>query len=339
MVSVPEIWKEVTVDGSIIELKGLTKRYGQFTAVDHLDLSIRKGEVFGLLGPNGAGKSTTILMMLGLTEPTSGSVTVCDLNPATDPVGVKRKVGYLPEEVGFYDDLTGLENLTYTACLNGMSTGVATEKAIALLERIGLGDEKNKKTGKYSRGMRQRLGLADVLIKDPEVIILDEPTLGIDPAGVREFLDLIIELSRENKITVLLSSHLLHQVQQICDRVGIFVKGRLLATGDIKTLASELFRHAPYSVEIGLGNTNEVTDDQAGQAGIVLIISSIRQIDGVTSVSETNGMLHAECSRDVTGKIAAAVISTGAQLTSLNMKMYGLDDIYYRYFEGDEDHE
>jgi ABC-2 type transport system ATP-binding protein len=339
VVSVPEIWKEVTVDGSIIELKGLTKRYGQFTAVDHLDLSIRKGEVFGLLGPNGAGKSTTILMMLGLTEPTSGSVTVCDVNPATDPVGVKRKVGYLPEEVGFYDDLTGLENLTYTACLNGMSSGLAKEKAIALLERIGLGDEKNKKTGKYSRGMRQRLGLADVLIKDPEVIILDEPTLGIDPAGVREFLDLIIELSRENKITVLLSSHLLHQVQQICDRVGIFVKGRLLATGDIKTLASELFRHAPYSVEIGLGNTNEVTDDQAGQAGIDLIISSIRQIDGVTSVSETNGMLHAECSRDVTGKIAAAVISTGAQLTSLNMKMYGLDDIYYRYFEGDEDHE
>jgi ABC-2 type transport system ATP-binding protein len=339
VVSVPEIWKEVTVDGSIIELKGLTKRYGQFTAVDHLDLSIRKGEVFGLLGPNGAGKSTTILMMLGLTEPTSGSVTVCDLNPATDPVGVKRKVGYLPEEVGFYDDLTGLENLTYTACLNGMSSSVATEKAIALLERIGIGDEKNKKTGKYSRGMRQRLGLADVLIKDPEVIILDEPTLGIDPAGVREFLDLIIELSRENKITVLLSSHLLHQVQQICDRVGIFVKGRLLATGDIKTLASELFSHGLYSVEIGLGNTNEVTDDQARQAGIDAIISSIRQIDGVNSVSETNGILHAECSRDITGKIAAAVISTGAQLTSLNMKMYGLDDIYYRYFEGDEDHE
>jgi ABC-2 type transport system ATP-binding protein len=339
VVSVPEIWKEVTVDRSIIELKGLTKRYGQFTAVDHLDLSIRKGEVFGLLGPNGAGKSTTILMMLGLTEPTSGSVTVCDLNPATDPVGVKRKVGYLPEEVGFYDDLTGLENLTYTACLNGMSSSAAEEKAIALLDRIGLGDEKNKKAGKYSRGMRQRLGLADVLIKDPEVIILDEPTLGIDPAGVREFLDLIIELSRENKITVLLSSHLLHQVQQICDRVGIFVKGRLLATGDIKTLASELFSHAPYSVEIGLGNANAVTDDQTRQAGIDAIISSIRQIDGVTSVSETNGMLHAECSRDITGKIAAAVISSGAHLTSLNMKMYGLDDIYYRSFEGDEDHE
>jgi len=327
------------VDGNIIELNGLTKRYGQFTAVDHLDLSIGKGEVFGLLGPNGAGKSTTILMMLGLTEPSSGTVRVCGLDPATDPVGVKRKVGYLPEEVGFYDDRTGLENLVYTACLNGMSEAEAKQKAIILLERVGIADQQEKKTGKYSRGMRQRLGLADVLIKDPEVIILDEPTLGIDPAGVREFLDLIIELSRENGITVLFSSHLLHQVQQVCDRVGIFVSGRLLATGNIKTLASELFSHDPYTVEIGLGNTNKRSDDAAIQAGPDAVVSSIRKVNGVNSVSESNGMLHIECSHDITSDIAAAVISTGAQLMSLNMKQYGLDDIYYRYFEGGVNHE
>lgn len=348
MVPVPEVWKEVTVDGNIIELKGLTKRYGRFTAVDHLDLSINKGEVFGLLGPNGAGKSTTILMMLGLTEPSSGTVTVCGLDPAADPVGVKRKVGYLPEEVGFYDDRTGLENLMYTACLNGMSETEAREKADRLLERVGIADQRNKKTGKYSRGMRQRLGLADVLIKDPEVIILDEPTLGIDPTGVREFLDLIIELSREKRITVLFSSHLLHQVQQVCDRVGIFVGGRLLAVGDIKTLASELFSHDLYDVEIGLGNTYDVPGDQAGQAGqagragqtdINEIVSRVRQVEGVNNVRVAGGMLHADCSHDIAGKIAAAVISTGAQLTSLNMKQYGLDDIYYRYFEGGDKHE
>ncbi len=327
------------MDGNIIELNGLTKRYGQFTAVDHLDLSIEKGEVFGLLGPNGAGKSTTILMMLGLTEPSSGTVRVCGLDPATDPVGVKRKVGYLPEEVGFYDDRTGLENLVYTACLNGMSEAEAKQKAIILLERVGIADQQEKKTGKYSRGMRQRLGLADVLIKDPEVIILDEPTLGIDPAGVREFLDLIIELSRENGITVLFSSHLLHQVQQVCDRVGIFVSGRLLATGNIKTLASELFSHDPYTVEIGLGNTNKRSDDAAIQAGLDAVVSSIWKVNGVNSVSESNGMLHIECSHDITSDIAAAVISTGAQLMSLNMKQYGLDDIYYRYFEGGVNHE
>jgi ABC-2 type transport system ATP-binding protein len=340
MVSVPEIWKEVTVDGNIIELKGLTKRYGQFTAVDNLDLSIRKGEVFGLLGPNGAGKSTTILMMLGLTEPTSGTVTVCGLNPASDPVGVKRKVGYLPEEVGFYADRTGLENLTYTACLNGMPFGVAKEKAIGLLERIGIGDEKCKKTGKYSRGMRQRLGLADVLIKDPKVIILDEPTLGIDPSGVREFLDLIIELSTENKITVLLSSHQLHQVQQVCDRVGIFVKGRLLATGDIMTLASTLFSKNPYTVEVGINYLSTRDEDESGEpANNSQLVSKLKQLDGVNKINDVNGILQVECSRDITSDIVSLVISSGAQLTSLNMKEYGLDDIYYRYFEGGAAHD
>ena len=257
---------------NIIEIKGLTRRYGQFTAVDNLDLTVRKGEIFGLLGPNGAGKSTTILMMLGLTEPDAGSVRVCGLDPTSDPVGVKRKVGYLPEEVGFYDDLTGMENLTYTARLNGFAPSVAGEKAEALLGRVGLEAERDKKTGKYSRGMRQRLGLADVLIKDPEVIILDEPTLGIDPAGVKTFLELIAELSREQGITVLFSSHHLHQVQQVCDRVGLFVGGKLLATGDIKSLASQLF-------------------------------------------------------------------GTEYPMESTGKREYGLDDIYFRYFEGGENHE
>ena len=181
----------------VIELTGLTKKYGGFTAVNGLNLTINKKDIFGLLGPNGAGKSTTILMMLGLTEPTSGSVKVCGVDSTTHPIEVKRIVGYLPEDVGFYDDMTGIENLVYTAQLNGIPKKDAKEKAVQLLERVGLMNEGNKKAGKYSRGMRQRLGLADVLIKDPEVIILDEPTSGIDPAGVREFMDLIHQLSHE----------------------------------------------------------------------------------------------------------------------------------------------
>jgi ABC-2 type transport system ATP-binding protein len=168
-------------------------------------------------------------------------------------------VGYLPEEVGFYDDLTGMENLTYTARLNGFAPSVAERKAAALLERIGLAAEKDKRTGKYSRGMRQRLGLADVLIKEPEVIILDEPTLGIDPAGVKAFLELIVQLSREQGITVLFSSHHLHQVQQVCDRVGLFVGGRLLATGDIQSLAAQLF--GPDSSEASPGKREYGLDD------------------------------------------------------------------------------
>jgi len=220
----------------IIELAGLTKKYGSFTAVDHLDLTIRQGEVFGLLGPNGAGKSTTILMMLGLTDPTEGTVYVCGINSTSNPIKVKRKVGYLPEDVGFYEDLTGVENLIYTAELNSIPRKQAIERAEQLMERVGLGDQLTKKTGKYSKGMRQRLGLADVLIKNPEVIILDEPTTGIDPAGVREFMELIHQLSREHGLTVLFSSHHLNQVQQVCDRVGIFGGGKLLSIIEITEL-------------------------------------------------------------------------------------------------------
>lgn len=213
----------------VIVLTELTKQYGNFTAVDHIRLSIRKGEIFGLLGPNGAGKSTTILMMLGLTEPTSGVVEICGINSTTHPIEVKKKIGYLPEDVGFYDDMTGPENLMYTARLNGIPDKEAKVKALELMKRVGLEDQLKKKTGKYSRGMRQRLGLADVLIKNPEIIILDEPTSGIDPSGVREFMDLIHQLSSEEGLTVLFSSHHLDQVQQVCNRVGLFCKGKLLA--------------------------------------------------------------------------------------------------------------
>lgn len=227
------------MDAPVIELAGLTKKYGDFAAVDALDLAIRKGEIFGLLGPNGAGKSTTILMMLGLTEPTAGKVSVCGIDPVTHPVEVRRKVGYLPEDVGFYEDMTGLENLVYTARLNGMSRKEALAEAERLLMRVGLAAEGGKKTGKYSKGMRQRLGLADVLIKRPEVAILDEPTTGIDPAGVREFIDLIRELSREKGLTVLFSSHHLDQVQQVCDRVGLFGAGRLLSEVELAGLREQ----------------------------------------------------------------------------------------------------
>jgi len=220
----------------VIELSGLTKNYGSFVAVDNLNLNIRKGEIFGLLGPNGAGKSTTILMMLGLTEPTSGTVLVCGINSTTHPIDVKRKVGYLPEDVGFYDDMTAMENLLYTAALNGITRKEAREDALRLLERVGLSHVVDKKAGKFSRGMRQRLGLADVLIKKPEVIILDEPTSGIDPAGVQDFIRLVLELSHKDGLTVIFSSHILAQVQQVCDRVGLFNNGRLLAEIELSDL-------------------------------------------------------------------------------------------------------
>ncbi len=320
--------------GNIIELVDLTKKYGSFTAVDHLNLAIRKGEIFGLLGPNGAGKSTTILMMLGLTDPTSGMVSVCGINSTSNPIEVKRRVGYLPEDVGFYDDRTGFENLIYTARLNSIPDKEAEPKARQLLDRVGLSDAMKKKTGKYSRGMRQRLGLADVLIKNPEVIILDEPTLGIDPKGVREFLELIVRLSKEEGLTVLFSSHHLHQVQQVCDRVGLFVTGKLLAEGDIQTLSQKLFSNSAYMIEAG------VSPDGTGKTYTTEWLAGIlKHIDGLKTVSQKDGVFQIECSRDVTPEIAGAIVGSGAGLNYLNRKEYGLDDIYYRYFEGGEGHE
>lgn len=314
----------------VIELVQLTKQYGTATAVDHLNLSICRGEIFGLLGPNGAGKTTTILMMLGLTEPTSGYAKICGFDPAREALKVKRKVGYLPDDIGFYEDRTALENLVYTARLNGISEKEAIQRAYALLAKTGLSSSANKKVGAFSRGMRQRLGLADVLIKHPEVIILDEPTLGIDPEGVRELLALISALSRDEKLTVLLSSHHLHQVQQICDRVGLFVQGQLIAAGDIHSLSEQLNEDGTIHVEVGAKGWSEVLAER------------IANLDGVKTIhypaekeeEHDHGITATiACEADLTGQIAQTIIHADAELTYIRRKEYGLDDIYHQYFE------
>jgi ABC-2 type transport system ATP-binding protein len=327
------------VSDRIIELVNLTKRYGSFTAVNQLNLTIRKGEIFGLLGPNGAGKSTAILMMLGLTDPTSGLVNVCGINSTTHPVEVKRRVGYLPEDVGFYDNRTGFENLMYTARLNSIPDKDAEQKAEQLLIKVGLADALKKKAGKYSRGMRQRLGLADVLIKNPEVIILDEPTSGIDPQGVKEFLELIVEMSRDEGLTVLFASHNLHQVQQVCDRVGIFVNGNLLGEGTIDTLSQELFKNHPYIVEVGLSkNASDIPDGKEMNYTIDWLQGILKPIDGIKAITLNNKVFQIESSRDTTSEIARFIVQSSATLNYLNKKEYGLDDIYYQYFEGGDNH-
>ena len=215
----------------VIVLTELTKQYGKFTAVDHIRLSIRKGEIFGLLGPNGAGKSTTILMMLGLTEPTSGIVEICGINSTTHPIEVKRKIGYLPEDVGFYDDMTGLENLMYTARLNGIPDKEAKVKALELMKRVGLEDQLKKKTGKYSRGMRQRLGLADVLIKNPEIIILDEPTDGLHLDDIRRLMKLFNRMTDQGN-TLFIIEHSL-DVMKDADYIVELGPGGGLAGGSL----------------------------------------------------------------------------------------------------------
>ncbi len=223
----------------IVETEELTKKYGSRTAVDHLNIKIEEGEVFGFLGPNGAGKTTTLLMFLGLTEPTSGKAKVIGFDPTREPFKVKEKVGYLPENVGFYDDMDARQNLRYIAKLNRISGDVSEKRIDYWLEMVGLSEESTKKVGTYSKGMRQRLGIAEVLIKEPKLVFLDEPTIGLDPDGTNRMLDLIHSLSREKNITLFLSSHLLDQVQKICDRVGIMINGNLVAIGPIEELAKK----------------------------------------------------------------------------------------------------
>ncbi len=236
---------------SIIETRDLTKNYAHQTAVDRLSFRVNEGEIFGFLGPNGAGKTTTLLMLLGLSRPSRGTASVCGLDPVRKAIGVKRIVGYLPENVGFYNDLDAVQSLEYIADLTGIERSAASEKIHKTLEVVGLSEDAHKKVGAYSRGMRQRLGIAEVLIKDPKVLFLDEPTLGLDPDGAIRVIELIQSLNHDSNITVLLSSHNLYQVQKISHRVGIMIKGNMVAEGSIEDLAREKFGvgEESYSLE------------------------------------------------------------------------------------------
>lgn len=319
-----------------IDIKGLTKKYGDHIAVNNLNLSIEKGEIFGLLGPNGAGKSTTILMLLGLTEVDSGSVKVCGIDSSRYPLEVKRKVGYLPEDVGFYNDYSGLQNLMYIARLNDIPEEEAKRAALEILKEVGLEDVKDSKVASYSRGMRQRLGLADVLIKNPEVIILDEPTLGLDPEGVKKFLQLIVRLSRKQGITVLFSSHHLHQIQQVCDRVGIFVKGKMLAEGKISSLAQQLFSKNAFTLEGGISSVEQYVKPSLS---IKELVHKMNAIPEVAHVEFEENRFVVESNKDVSAELSRLVVQSGYGLNFLSKKEYGLDDIYYQYFQEGKAHE
>lgn len=304
----------------VIQTSDLTKKYGSFVAVDRLSLQVRAGEVFGLLGPNGAGKTTTILMLLGLTEPTSGSVSVLGLNPARQPLSVKARVGYLPDQVGYYEELTAQENLSYIARLNGIPGKQIEQRTDAVLRRVGLEHVARKPVGKFSRGMRQRLGLADILIKEPELIIMDEPTSGLDPEASHEFLDMIRELKKEG-ITILLSSHLLHQVQTVCDRVGLFTQGKMVLEGSVEELGQRILGGA-YRIQVH------------AQGEKPAILNALEKIPSVTAVrAQDSRGYEIEASGDVRPEAAQAVISAGGKLYGLGIEMQSLDDIYSAYFK------
>jgi ABC-2 type transport system ATP-binding protein len=305
-----------------IRTVGLTKAYEEVTVVDGLDLEIATGEVFGLLGPNGAGKTTTILMLLGLTEPSGGSMEVLGLDPRTHPLEVKRRVGYLPDAVGFYDHLTGRQNLRFTARLNHIDDAEA--RIDSLLDQVGLVAAGDQLAGEYSRGMKQRLGLADALVKDPSILILDEPTTAIDPEGVAEILGLIRSLAVDQNVTVLLSSHLLNQVQAVCDRVAIFVAGSVIAQGRPHELAAEQVGHA--RVEFRFGGDAEAAS------------RTLERLDTVDHVilGRVPGSWIATVDVGTLPNTVSRLVSGGAEVVGVRRIDEDLDAIYRRYFETQE---
>ena len=306
----------------VIEAKGLTKRYGTATAVDGVSFSVGEGEIFGLLGPNGAGKTTTILMLLGLCDISGGEARVFGHNPAREPLAVKRQVGYMPDSVGFYDHLTATDNLYYTARLIGIPATERKQKIAEALARVRLSEVAEKRVGTFSHGMRQRLALAEIVMKDARVAILDEPTNGLDPQASLELLDLIREL-KASGVSILLSSHLLDRVQSVCDRVALFNAGRIALMGTVGELGREVLGGG-YAVEV----ESQGGSDLARRFGAM---------PGVRSVSEAEpGRWRLVCESDLRADAAAQVVAAGGRLTQLSLDQPSLENIYTRYFQNAE---
>ena len=315
--------------GAPIITRRLTKRYGDLVAVDALDLEVHAGEIFGLLGQNGAGKTTTILMLLGLTEPTSGGARVVGLDPARRPLEVKSHVGYLPDNVGFYDGMTGRENLRYTARLNGLAGRAAEARIGEVLDQVGMTARADSRTDTYSRGMLQRLGIADALVKSPSVLILDEPTTAIDPIGVVEILDMLRGLVRDQNLAILLSSHLLTQVQSVCDRIGIFAAGKLIGIGTVPELA-ERFGDGTARIEVGFEGLDASSTASTAKllesvAGVVEVQPPSRPHDHFVVLAKPPSEAPA-----VREAVLALAASKGLRLSSIREEQASLDEIYRR---------
>src|SRR5262245_32475329 len=301
----------------VIRAQGLTKRYGATLAVDHIDFEVHSGEIVGILGPNGSGKTTTILMLLGLTEPTEGRAEVAGFNPLREPLEVKRRVGYLPDSVGFYDGMSAHDNLAYTGRLAGLSRREIDERLAEALARAGLPDVGRERVGPFSRGMRQRLGLAEVLMKRPSIAILDEPTATLDPHSTQEFLGMIRGLKRDGT-AVLLSSHHLDQVQSVCDRVALFNQGRIALSGSVTDLAHRVLRGG-YVIDV--------------EARGAEVRNQLLAIPGVVRVQGLGPELsRVDCARDLRPESARAIAPL-FDLLGIRFAEPSLNEVYTRYFD------
>jgi ABC-2 type transport system ATP-binding protein len=298
---------------TVVEIRELTKRYGQRTAVDHVTLSVRRGEVYGFLGPNGAGKTTTLRMLLGLVEPTAGAVSVLG-RPPGDPEAL-ASIGSLVEAPAFYPYLSGRDNLWVVA----RYAGVPVSRIGEALRAVDLADRARDKFATYSLGMKQRLGVAAALLKDPELVILDEPTNGLDPAGMRDMRRLVRGLGAGGR-TVLLSSHLLGEVQQICDRVGVIDRGRMVAESTVEELrgGTELIVSA--------------TPSDLARAEL----ESMREVESVRSFE---GALRVRADDRHTALINGTLVAAGVAVTELRRDERQLEDVFLAMTDHETEHQ
>lgn len=300
----------------VLNVSHLSKQYRKgVKAVDDISFSLKEGEIFGLLGPNGSGKTTTILMLLGLLESTEGTVEVLGHDPFRKPLAVKKQVGYMPDTIGFYEYMTAYENLDYTARFLGLNAEEREKRIKESIAKMRLTDRMYDKVKTYSHGMKRRLGLAELLVKEPRIAILDEPTQGLDPQSIREFLSLIASLRDSEGMTFLLSSHQLDEVQSVCDRVGLFSEGRLISFGSVDSLGEEHF------------GKEVLIDLQAeGKENLELLLKKPKGVIEVNKTGEHRYLVTA--SEDIRQNLAQQIFSAGCNLTSLELKKHSLNEIY-----------
>ncbi|MHB1000710.1 MAG: ABC transporter ATP-binding protein [Armatimonadota bacterium] len=300
----------------ILEIIGLTKDFRRRRAVDGLDLTVYEGDIYGFLGPNGAGKSTTIRMLTGLVRPNHGTARLLGMDVRAHGTEALRNVGALVETPTFYKYMSARENLKIFSQLSG---GCTAKRIDQVLDITGLADRADDKVRTYSQGMRQRLGIAQALIPNPKLIILDEPTNGLDPQGMKDVRELILHLAREEKMTVFLSSHLLHEVEQICSRVGIIKRGRLVAEGCVQDLLTKDTGIVDFSV----------SDTQAA-------ISIINSIDSLEVVTHTPGSVSVRISEDRIAGLNRTLVTGNVEVSTVIPRTSSLEELFLNLIGEDE---
>lgn len=306
----------------MISIRGLTKRFGAFTAVDGIDLSVQSGEVLGFLGPNGAGKSTTMKMVTGFLEPTAGSISVCGHDVSREPVAAKKRIGYLPEGAPLYGDMTPAGFLDFVGGIRGFDGAERKRRIERVAEKIQLQEVMYQPIDTLSKGFKRRVGLAQAILHDPKVLILDEPTDGLDPNQKQQVRELIAEMSPDRAIVI--STHILEEVEAICSRAVIIARGKLLADGTAESLQARLPYH--NAVVMTLDTTNAATLTQA--------LNLLSGVAGVEQISENDGVtrlrVNARDAKPVIGEVADLVKAKNIPVSELSVEKGRLDDIFQR---------